>query len=376
MNVGIAGLGLGALFTLPWFRRDDRFAIIAAADPREEAREQFASACGGRTYVDVVELCDDPDVDLVYIATPHYLHGPHALAAIERGKHVLIEKPLARTVAEAEAIADTADRAGVLALYGHSHAFDPAVAELRRIVASGQLGTLGFILSFNYNDVMYRPRATWELDPVRSGGTPFIQGAHQIDVVRAIAGAPLTAYHGWSVALDERRVVPGSHAAWLSFGPGTGATVVFNGYGHFDSAEWLDWTAESGAARRATAHRESLAEFANFAGGDGAGEDIARGARRIGVSALPEAETASGQENFGVTIVTCERGDLRTTGTGYTIHGDGGPRAVSLPRASGREAVLDLVHAAVVEGVAPWIDARWAVDTVRACDAMERRNLP
>jgi phthalate 4,5-cis-dihydrodiol dehydrogenase len=367
MKLGIAGLGLGALFALPWMRRDPRFELVAAADPRPEAGEQFAHAYGGTAYDSVERMCDDPAVELVYVATPHYMHAEHALTAIERGKHVLIEKPLARSVEEAEAIVAAAERAGVQALYGHSHALDPAIQEMGRLVRSGEVGPLGFVLSFNYNDVLYRPRAEWELDPARSGGTPFIQGAHQVDIVRSIAGSRMTSVQGWSAVLDPARRVPGAHQATLTFESGAAATVVFSGHGHFDSAEWIDWAGESGAPRDPETHRRTHTAYLER---DGAQEAEARDGRRFGAGELPTAVEPDLMENFGVTIASCAGADLRSTGSGLVIESGRERTTVDLPASSGRQLLLDEVHAAVVDGVPAQIDARWALDTVRACEAM------
>lgn len=247
--VGLAGLGLGASLTVPYIASDPRFRIVAAADPRPEARDAFVAAVGGRVYDAVEGVASDPEVELVYVSTPHFMHHEHALVAIDAGRHVLVEKPLARTAEDAAAIVEGARRAGVRALYGHTHALDPVVQTMADLVRTGEIGALGSILNINYNDLVYRPRAAWELDGSVSGGSPFIQGAHQIDIVRWIAGASVTRVMGWSAALDAERSMPATHAAMLEFASGAAATIVLSGYAHFD---WLAGSAgELRAAIRA-----------------------------------------------------------------------------------------------------------------------------
>src|SRR5262245_62817900 len=100
LKVGVIGLGRGFVLTAPTFRADPRWRLVAAADPRAEARARFAGEFGGRAYAEAVELCADRHVDVVYVASPHEHHAAHAIAAARAGKHLLVEKPMALDVAE------------------------------------------------------------------------------------------------------------------------------------------------------------------------------------------------------------------------------------------------------------------------------------
>src|SRR5205823_5810703 len=95
VRVGVCGLGRAFLLTAPALIGDPRVRIVAAAEPRAEGRARFEADFKGRAYADIAGLCADPDVDLVYIASPHALHGAQAVAAAKAGKHVLVEKPMA-----------------------------------------------------------------------------------------------------------------------------------------------------------------------------------------------------------------------------------------------------------------------------------------
>src|SRR5262249_10656613 len=109
---------------LPTFVADPRVSLVAAADPRPEARQRFAVDFAGEAYARVEELCADPAVDIVYVATPHQFHAPHALLAAEHGKHLLVEKPLALTLEDCDAVIAAVRSAGVHLIVGHSHSFD------------------------------------------------------------------------------------------------------------------------------------------------------------------------------------------------------------------------------------------------------------
>jgi len=137
LRVGVAGLGRAFSVMLPTFIGDARVVLVAAADPRAQARARFAADFAGNTYETVAELCADPAVELVYVATPHEYHAEHALLAAGAGKHLLIEKPIALSLDDATAIIDAARSARVHLVVGHSHSFDAPVHRLRDLIAGG-----------------------------------------------------------------------------------------------------------------------------------------------------------------------------------------------------------------------------------------------
>ncbi len=155
------------------------FVLKAGADPHPAPREAFAGDHNARAYEDVRMLVRDPAVSVVYIATPHQYHAEHAVLAAEHGKHIILEKPMALTLAECDAILAAVERHKVHLIVGHTHAFDPAVRLMRDIIAGGELGKLGLIHSFNYTNYLYRPaparRARYVVGrryPVQSGAAP------------------------------------------------------------------------------------------------------------------------------------------------------------------------------------------------------------
>jgi len=149
LRVGVAGLGRAFALMLPTFAGDPRVTLVAAADRRAEARARFAADFSARSYASVEELCADPAVDAVYVATPHQFHARHAVLAARHGKHLLVEKPMALSLAECSAIIAAAKAAGVHLVVGHSHSFDAPVARLRALIASGAFGTVRMINAVN-----------------------------------------------------------------------------------------------------------------------------------------------------------------------------------------------------------------------------------
>ena len=114
LRIGVAGLGRAFTVMLPTFAADPRVALVAAADPRAEARARFAADFSAQTYDTVEALCADPAVEIVYVATPHQHHAQHAILAAQCGKHVLVEKPMALTLEECAAMIAAAQAAACI----------------------------------------------------------------------------------------------------------------------------------------------------------------------------------------------------------------------------------------------------------------------
>jgi len=117
--------------------------LVAICDVSEEALSSIAPRMPwARTTFDAAELTDDPDVDAVIIATPTTTHHALALRALEAGKHVLCEKPLAATVAECDELIAAAERTGRVLFVGHTFLFNPAVRHMQELISDGTIGRL------------------------------------------------------------------------------------------------------------------------------------------------------------------------------------------------------------------------------------------
>ena len=110
-----------------------------------------------------------------------------------------------------------AERHGMKLLCGHTHSFDPPIRKMREMVRSGELGQLGMIQTWNYNEFMYRPRMPQELDSTSGGGVVFNQGPHQVDMVRLIGGGLVRSVRGMTGIWDAARPTEGAYTAtWSS----------------------------------------------------------------------------------------------------------------------------------------------------------------
>jgi phthalate 4,5-cis-dihydrodiol dehydrogenase len=367
VRLGIVGLGMAGAVMVHAAARHPGFRITAAAEPQAAPREAFARDFNAAAYDDVRHLCDDPAVDAVYIATPHQFHAEHASLAAAAGKHVILEKPMALTLADCDRIIVAVEKAGVHLVVGHTHAFDPAVRAMRALIASGKLGRLGMIASWNYTNYLYRPRRPEELDTSKGGGILFNQVPHQVDTMRLLGGGLVKSVRAHAGGLDQGRPTEGHAVAFLAFQDGAAASLVYGGYDFFDSDELHGWISERGApkqpahgaARRALAAHigdEAALRTANFAYGAAEG---------IGPPHQP---------HFGLTIATCARGELRGSADGVFVYDEDGRREIPLPegaRFSGRGNVLDDLAAAVRTGKKPVHDGRWGKATLEVALAIQ-----
>jgi phthalate 4,5-cis-dihydrodiol dehydrogenase len=362
LRLGVAGLGRGFMLMLPTLRAHARLAVVAAADPRPEARRQFAQDFGGRAHETVRSLCDDPGVEAIYVATPHELHADHAIAAARAGKHVLVEKPMAITLAECDAMIEAARSAGVTLIVGPSHSFDAPIARTRALIATGAFGRVRMITALNYTDFLYRPRRPEELDTRQGGGVVFSQGAHQVDVARLLAGAAVRSVRAVTGAWDPARPTEGAYTALLTFDDGACASLTYSGYAHFDSDALMGWVGEMG-------HRKDPARYwttraTTLEAGSPAAEAALKNARAYG-AATTAAAAAVAHNHFGLVIVSCDRADLQPMPDGVHVHADDGRRVEPLPLpAVPRTEVIDELWEAVVDGRAAVHTGEWARDTL------------
>ena len=377
LRLGVAGLGRAFTVMLPTFMGDARVALVAAADPRAEARQRFAVDFGARSYATVEELCADPTVEVVYVATPHQLHAGHAALAARHGKHLLIEKPIALTLDDCVSIMDAARGAGVHVVVGHSHSFDAPVRRLRALIESGEFGAMRMINAINYTDYLYRPRRPEELDTAKGGGAVFNQAAHQVDIVRLIGGGRVASVRAATGAWDRSRPTEGAYAALLTFATGAFASLTYNGYGHFDSDEFQGWIGEMGQQKKPYAGASRL----RF--GSAEDESAFKHAHNYGGRDYrPAAAQATAHQHFGTLLVSCDRADLRALPNGVMIYQNGAARLEALPPATvPRADVIDELYRAIVQDQAPLHDGAWAMATLEVLlailrSAREGRDVP
>lgn len=200
VRVGIIGYGgVGRLHALGYRSiplhyglRADTVQIVSVATAHGESAEGAAREIGCERWTDnYVELIEDPDVDLVTVATPNDSHEEIVVAAADAGKHIFCEKPVARKVIEAKRMRDAVERAGVKAQLNFNFRYYPAVQHARKLIDDGLLGRV-----FSYRAAFYRSSyidpekpMSWRLRrDIAGGGALFDLGSHVLDAIYFLLG--------------------------------------------------------------------------------------------------------------------------------------------------------------------------------------------
>lgn len=226
LSIGMVGYAfMGAAHSQAW-RNAPRFfdlpltPLMTAVAGRDAARVSRAADVLGwaGTASSYRELVERDDIDLVDICTPGDTHAEIAIAALEAGKHVLCEKPLANTVEEAVAMAEAAERAaasGVRAMVGFTYRRVPAIALARQLVADGRLGTVRHVRAQYLQDWISDPEAplSWRLQKERAGsGALGDIGAHIVDLAQFITGHRIEEVSGHLETFVTERPLAAEHA--------------------------------------------------------------------------------------------------------------------------------------------------------------------
>ena len=371
LRMGMAGLGVASTQILPSVAPLPYIKIAAAVDVRKEAMGKFREEYGGDTFDTVEDMCKSDKIDFIYIATPNDLHAEHVITAAKHGKHAIVEKPMALSIEQSEAMNEAAEKYGTKLLCGHTHSFDPPIRKIREIVKNGELGKLCMINTWNYNEFMYRPRMKHEL--ATSRGVVLNQGPHQVDVVRLIGGGMVRSVRATTGIWDPSRAHEGSYVVYLEFENGVPATLVYSGYGFFDTAELHWWVGEGGQPRNPDHNLNVRRRLHAISGSDkeeAMKEQMRYGGQREGEYSH-RAKGERKQPFFGFTVVTCEKGDIRQSEDGLIIYGDEEKREVPLEaRRIGREAEMDELYNAVVNKRPVFHDGRWGEATLEVCIAI------
>ncbi len=190
--LGIALLGAGYImdFHAQAVAELDGGRVVAAANWRPESLAAFAERHAvPRTTLDWRELVGDPAVDAVVIGTPNALHAPQAIAFLEAGTHVLVEKPMAMDAAQGEAMVAAARSTGARLMVAHCWRFHPDVLALRARIAAGELGDVVKTRGYGVH-VRWGPEGWFTQSALAGGGALADMGVHAIDTARFLLGGP------------------------------------------------------------------------------------------------------------------------------------------------------------------------------------------
>ncbi len=226
-KVRIAVIGAGAFGQrhLSYLQRETLCEVVAIADPMPAAAA-VATAQGHRYFSDYCAMLDAVKPEGAIVASPNALHAPMGIACAERGVHILVEKPIAETLAAAHSLVAAAERAGVALLVGHHRRYNPVIEKAREIVRDGRIGRLTAVVALwmirkpdNYFDVTWRREA--------GGGPVLINMIHDIDDLRFICGE-ITSVQAVTSSAIRGFAVEDTAAITLRFANGALGTVTLS----------------------------------------------------------------------------------------------------------------------------------------------------
>ncbi|MHB1560089.1 MAG: Gfo/Idh/MocA family protein [Isosphaeraceae bacterium] len=203
IRVGVIGCGGFGLYALQQFAQVPGVRLAGMAGTHREAALAAARRFGIPDVEEVDHLLERDDVDLVYIATPPFLHYPQAMAALAAGKHVICEKPLAMTLDEADAMIATARQADRMLVANLMQRYNPVYDAVKQLIASGAIGEVLHGTFENYASDENLPPEHWFWDRSKSGGIFVEHGVHFFDLFDGWLGAG-------TVASAQRGIRPGS----------------------------------------------------------------------------------------------------------------------------------------------------------------------
>ena len=318
-----------------------KIEVTCLVDTDGEYLEVKAKELGvEKTAVDYADVLEDPEIDAVSICTPHRFHRDQAIAAAEAGKHVLVEKPIALTVADATQMIEAAAKAGVRLYVAESEVYTPIVRWLREQVISGeytgQIVSASYLSGFRADLFRYPGRREWLTRPELGGtGTWTLHGIHSMAKIRRIFGEVesvyLTEHHAQDFATPE---IEGSMTGVLTMCSGIAVTVLqtceskipntWNGFRLYGTEGILSAAAEGFSAYSFTEgnavgdrllpypteslspYAQELEAFADYIAGDVIGPTTAESERRT--LAIIEAGYESAET--GLPVPLSKYGDL------------------------------------------------------------------
>lgn len=263
INVGIIGLGnVPRYYHIPQANQTGKFYIKAAADIYDDTSvaKRFNIP---EYYTDYREILKDPSIDAVLILTPHDCHEEQCIAAFEAGKHVLIEKPISRNLAEAERIIAAAKKAGTVGMIGFNERYVDEHAYIKSVLDSKILGKILSARTDHYQN-FNPPQGSWWRDAeIVGGGAVIGSGIHRLDILRWYFGEAVSVY-AKAVKMPARLEAEACVHAVIEFESGVIVNFSIN-WAAYDYLyyEGLSISGENGLVVTGPANKIGLAQIDN-----------------------------------------------------------------------------------------------------------------
>jgi UDP-N-acetyl-2-amino-2-deoxyglucuronate dehydrogenase len=231
LGVALVGLGMIATTHAEALAAIPRARLAGVFDAVADPVRTFASRYGVRPYASLDELLDDPDVDIVSICTPHPTHARIAIQAAARSRHVLVEKPLAPSLADCDAMIDAAARGGVQLGVVSQRRWYPPVQRVHEAIKQGKIGDpiLAEVTLLGWRDEAYYGMAPWRGTWSGEGGGVMVnQASHHLDLLLWSMGPVEEVYGHWANMSHPYIEVEDTAVAVLRFASGALGTIVLS----------------------------------------------------------------------------------------------------------------------------------------------------
>ena len=224
VRLGVVGAGIIAKSFMEAAPAVAELEVAVICDIVEDAARALAEPLNIAWETDYRAILQDDSIEALYIALPHHLHEEVTIAAAEAGKHILLEKPMANSLDEADRMLAAQRQAGVKLMIGFTHRFHSELETAKRLIDAGELGRLTLAI-----DVMTTggviPDWFWQKSQA-GGGVLHVNGAHSFDRLRWLMGSEIVEVFAYSDTFDLRKTVEDSTVVALRFANGAmGATV-------------------------------------------------------------------------------------------------------------------------------------------------------
>ncbi|MDQ3535730.1 MAG: Gfo/Idh/MocA family oxidoreductase, partial [Bacteroidota bacterium] len=212
IKVGVAGLGFIGPAHVEALRRLPDVEVVAISDFDEALAKSKGDSLGiEKAYGDFNQLLNDPEVEVVHICTPNFLHYPMAKTALQAGKHVICEKPLSNTAEEAKELVELATKSGLVHAVHFNIRYYPLIRHMKMMREKGELGEIYSIIGSYLQDWLFLDTDyNWRLEPDKSGESRAIAdiGSHLMDLIEYISGEKISAVMADFATIHKNRKKP------------------------------------------------------------------------------------------------------------------------------------------------------------------------
>ncbi len=232
VKLGVLGAGIIAQSFMEAAPDVPGLEVALICDVREDTARALAQPLGIAWQTDYRAVLEDKTIDAVYIALPHHLHEEVAVASAQACKHILLEKPMANTLEEADRILAAQKQAGVKLMLGFTHRFHSELQTAKRLIDAGELGHISLAV-----DIMTTggriPGWFWQKQQ-SGGGVLHVNGAHSFDRLRWLVGSEIVEVFAYAETYDKRKTVEDSTVVAIRFENGAIGSTIHNWVVDFD----------------------------------------------------------------------------------------------------------------------------------------------